>query len=296
METHTVLPPNVSLACKTRSKTFGHKTDHQAHVRRNHRNLELSCVHCSYSTKFRRLLIIHLRNCESKLGQNSKFNSLKCPMCDFCCKNRSVMTKHYIDEHNVEINVKHLEFADLSAFEDWRSQIEASECFRFIHQYSSREKGRIVKKYRCFKDVVFTAKVEEKEKTQHWSQNKVCPCSVKIEVLKGAVKASYVPCHVGHASDISTVRQANPEPAGDVSSTGGVVCPQTSADHVKAPSTRSKLELAKAALYREFSTIIQSAGSMEELDIVQKAVEQFLHRTEAVSRARVVISGDLEAV
>lgn len=143
------------------------------------------------------------RNDASNQTGNISFinRSLKCGVCD-TQGTKQFLDLHYVEAHQINLNIESIKFINMSNFHDWKSAIEKENNCRYVASCGRRDK---VERYICHRSGEFKSKSKGLRSLKRQGSKKIgsyCPSKMIVYKVGEMCDVKFVKTHIGHENEV----------------------------------------------------------------------------------------------
>lgn len=145
---------------------------------------------------------------ETKIFHNSALKSFKCGICDVQ-GTKPQLDLHYIDAHEININVENITFVNSDTFQEWKCAIEKENHCKYIAACGRKQNSE---RYICHRSGEFKSKSKGLRSLKKQGSKKIgsyCPSKIIVRKYGDMCDVTFVKTHIGHENELCHVTLSN---------------------------------------------------------------------------------------
>ncbi|GAB6024026.1 hypothetical protein CHUAL_014227 [Chamberlinius hualienensis] len=262
---------SVYVYCAECQLAFSSKTAYSLHVKQRHKGVDeevmvdepetevklcavtpFQCSECGSNLKSKKTLRNHMQTKHQIDIQSAIKSRFCCLVCEVILSRAEDLRKHYLDVHNVTLDVESRSFNGYEEFQMWKRETEVLSSSAYV-KYSGDKRhreGKYIKQiFSCQRSGHFVSHGIGQRRLKRNGSVKInghCPARMHVTKWKdGLVEVSFTKTHLGHEIVVDS----------------------------NLVEEHRMLEEAKAKLGKEINSIIFQCQTMGELDEIRKSLE-----------------------
>lgn len=202
--------------------------------------------------------------------------ALKCMKCSICDDQgtRSELDQHYMEVHEIDLNIERIEFTSLTTFHEWKKAIEKANHCKYVAACGRKYNHE---RYECHRSGDFKSKSKGLRSLKRQGSKKIgayCPSKMIVNKKGNLCSVKFVKTHVGHENELCHVTLTADERAKIANRLAQKVPPIVVLEEIKSSmaATNSRIHLLKLKdLYnisKEFKIDIKTDSNLpDEIDL-----------------------------
>ncbi|XP_065206568.1 uncharacterized protein LOC135835966 [Planococcus citri] len=134
----------------------------------------------------------------------NRFRALKCCICDVEGSTQE-LDLHYIQVHEIDLNIEKIEFTSLNTFHEWKTAIEKENHCRYVAACGRKYNHE---RYKCHRSGDFRSKSKGVRLLKKQGSKKIgayCPSKIIVNKKGNVCTAKFYRTHVGHENELCHV-------------------------------------------------------------------------------------------